>query len=106
MASWISFTAANRRAVVYSLIQRAAAIRGRHVRFKKVRDPLVSVDLIFHSREAVAFVFVDFVFDYSPALLDCAHYLLRFRLRTARIIAACQQVQRRFNLVDEIDWRA
>src|ERR1700704_1918098 len=45
-------------------IQRAAAISRRHVCFQKIGDTLVGVDLIFHSRKAVAFVFVDLVFDY------------------------------------------
>ncbi len=57
------------------------------MRFEKVSDTFVGVNLIFHSREAVAFVFVDFVLDYSATFLDRVHYLLRFRLRTARIVA-------------------
>ena len=44
----------------YALLRyRAAAIRRNNVRQQKIRDTLVGVDLIFHPREAVAFVFVD-----------------------------------------------
>ena len=52
----------------------------------------VGVDLIFYFGEAVAFVFIDFVFDYASALLDGVDYLLGFGLGTTRIVASRQQI--------------
>ena len=75
------------------LVQRAAAIRRRNMRFQKVGHALVSVDLIFDPSEAVAFILIDFVFDHAAALLDRVHHLLRFFLGAARIVATRQQIQ-------------
>ena len=47
------------------------------MRQQKIGDSFVGVNLIFHAGEAVAFVFVDLVFDRSAALLDRIDNLLR-----------------------------
>ena len=56
--------------------------------FQEVGNSLVGVNLVFDFREAVAFIFVDFVFDYAAAFLDRIDYLLRFLLRAARVVAS------------------
>jgi hypothetical protein len=58
------------------------------MRYQKVSYALVCVNLVFYFREAVAFVFVDFVFDHAAALLDRIHDLLRFGLGAAGIMAS------------------
>src|SRR5580704_16557101 len=80
----ISLKAENQKLL---LVQRAAAIGRRDVRFKKSGYALIGVNLVFYFGKAVAFVLVDFVFDNAAALLDCVHHLLRFGLGAARIVA-------------------
>ena len=58
--------------------QRATAIGRWYVRLQKIRHTLVSVNLILHTREAVAFVFVDLVIDRPATFLDGLDHLLRF----------------------------
>jgi hypothetical protein len=57
------------------------------VRFQKVGHALVGVNLIFNASEAVAFVFIDLVFDHAAALADRVHHLLRFLLGATGIVA-------------------
>ena len=70
--------------------QRAAAIRWDNMRQQEIRDPLVSVDLVLNTGEAVAFVVVNFVVDGAAAFLDRLHHLLSFRFRAARIVPSGQ----------------
>ena len=60
------------------LCQRATAIRRGDVGQQKICHALVGVDLVFDAGEAVAFVFVNLVFDRAAAFLDCVDHLLRF----------------------------
>src|SRR5260370_32543849 len=50
-------------------VHRATTIRGRHVRFEKIRDALIAVDLIFHTPEPMTFAVVDLLSDRAAALL-------------------------------------
>lgn len=68
-----------------SFIQFAAAIGRRDVRFEKVCHSFVGIDLIFDTRETVAFVFINFIFHNAATLLDGIDYLLGFGFWTARI---------------------
>ena len=86
--------------------ERAAAVRWRDACLQELGHALVGVDLVLDAGEAVAFVFVHFVFRHSAAFLDCIHHLLGFFFGTSRIIAAGQQQQRRFDLVHEENRRA
>jgi hypothetical protein len=61
------------------------------MRQEEVCDALIRVDLVFYTRETVAFVFVNFVIDSSAALFDGIDHLLRFGFRAARIVASSQQ---------------
>ena len=61
-----------------SLADRATAIRRYNMRQQKIRHALVSINLIFNSREAVAFVLVDLAVHGPAALLDGVDNLLRF----------------------------
>ena len=45
---------------------------------QEIRHPLIRVDLIFYSREAVAFIAIDFQLRDTAALLDGVGHLLRF----------------------------
>src|SRR6267154_2943972 len=74
------------------LIQRAAAIRWRHMRLQKISDAPVGVDLIFDLGKAVTFVLIDFVFDHAAALLDRVTHLLRFGFWATRVITARQPI--------------
>src|SRR5579862_1092128 len=86
-----------------SFIQRATAIGWRHMGFEEVGYPLVGVDLVFYFREAVPFVFVDFVFGDSTPFFHGVDYLLRFFFGAARIVASGEQIERRFDFVHEVD---
>ena len=57
------------------------------MRFQKIGNSPVGINLIFDLRKTVAFVLVDFVFDHAAAFLDRIDYLLRFGLGTARILS-------------------
>ena len=70
---------------------------------QEIRNALVGVDLIFNAREAVAFVFIDFVIDGAAAFLDGIDHLLGFRLGAARVVTAGEQEQRRLDLIDEVN---
>jgi len=60
-----------------SLRERATAICRWNVRQQEVSNALVSVDLVFHAGEAVAFVFINLVIDRATALFDSINHLLR-----------------------------
>ena len=56
------------------------------MRQQEVRHALISVNLIFHARKSMPFVFVNFVIHRSPPLFDRIDDLLGFGFRTARIV--------------------
>src|ERR1700730_11546263 len=78
-----------------------AAVCGRDARLQELGDALVGVNLVLDPGETVALIFVHFIFRHSPALLDGIRHLLGFLLGAARIVAAGQQQQRRFDVVDK-----
>ena len=51
------------------------------MRFQKVGNAAISIDLILHFRKAVSFILVYFVFRYSATFLDRIDNLLRFCFR-------------------------
>ncbi len=53
----------------------------------------------------MAFVLIDLVFNHTTALTDRVHHLLRFFLGATGIVAAREQIQRRLDLVHEVDGR-
>src|SRR5580704_16225549 len=57
-----------------------ATVCGRDARLQERGDALVGVNLVLDPGEAVALVFVHFIFRPSPALLDGIHHLLGFLL--------------------------
>src|SRR5215469_7546309 len=85
------------------LLQRAATIGRRNMCFQKLRCALVSINLILNFREAMPLIFIDLVLHYAAALLNCIDHLLRFFVRTAWIIPACEQQQRSFYLIYKVD---
>ena len=89
---------------LYLFRQHAAAIGWRNVRIQEVGDTFVGINLIFHPRKSMAFVFVDFQLNYPAALLDGIDHLLGFLLGAARILSAGKKQQWRFNLVHEKYW--
>ena len=60
------------------LRHRTTAVGRDDMRQQEIGNALVGVDLIFHAREPVAFIFVNLGVDGAPALLDGVHDLLRF----------------------------
>ena len=56
----------------------ATAIGWHDVGKEEIRNSLVGVNLVFHPREAVTFVFVDFVVDRPATFFDGIYDLLRF----------------------------
>ena len=75
------------------------------MREQKIGNAFVGIDLILDPREAVSFILVNLHIDRAAAFLDGVHHLLRLRFRTARIMSAGQQQQRRLYLIDVIDRR-
>ena len=55
---------------------------------QKVGDTLVGVDLVLHSREAVAFILVDFQLHRAAVFLHGVGHLLRLLRRTTGIVAS------------------
>ena len=45
----------------HPLLQLAPAVRGRDVRLQEIRHALISIKLVFDTRETVALIFIDFV---------------------------------------------
>ena len=70
---------------------------------EEIGDALVRVNLVLHSREAVALVFVNLQLNRATTLLHGISHLSRLFRRTARIVAAGQQQQRGLDLVHEVD---
>lgn len=51
------------------LLELAAAVGRGHVRFEKIRDPLIGIDLVLHARKAMALILVNLVICESAMLL-------------------------------------
>src|SRR5229473_2188942 len=81
------------------LIQLATAIRRRNVSLQEIGNSLIGVNLVFHFRKPVRFIFVDLVFRHTAVFLDRLYNMDRFFLGATRIVPSSEQQERRFDLV-------